>query len=189
MGKKPLNEKQIRTLRKLTARKPLHSLLLNLSVDLMLRASDLLKLRVSDVMHADRTVKDSIQVKQKKTGKKTIEIPLSENSKKVILQHLSTKSLDQHIFTGQKSHYTGKAISTNQYQRIVKGWMTDLGVEDVSVFSSHSMRKTKASHLYSITNNVEAVRRLLGHQSVTATSSYLGVNDEDATELAKLHSI
>ena len=189
MGKKPLNEKQIKTLRKLTEGKPLHSLLLNLSVDLMLRASDLLKLKVSDVMNEDRTVKEFVQVKQKKTGKKTIEIPLSENSKKVILRHLSDKSFDRNIFVGQKSHYTGKAISTNQYQRIVKSWMSELGIEDVSSYSSHSMRKTKASHLYSVTNNVEAVRRLLGHQSITATSSYLGVSDDDATELAKLHSI
>jgi site-specific recombinase XerD len=67
--------------------------------------------------------------------------------------------------------------------------MSEIGIEDVSFYSTHSMRKTKASHLYSITNNVEAVRRLLGHQSVTATSSYLGVEDEDASELAKLHSI
>ncbi len=36
MGKKPLNESQVKTLRKLTSDSPLHSLLLNLSVDLML---------------------------------------------------------------------------------------------------------------------------------------------------------
>ena len=46
MGKKPLNEQQVKTLRKLVKDKPLHDLLLNLSVDLMLRSSDLLSLRV-----------------------------------------------------------------------------------------------------------------------------------------------
>ena len=91
-------------------------------------------------------------------------------------------------FGGQKSHYTGKAITTQQYQRIIKGWMKELGIEDVSGYSSHSMRKTKASVLYKKTSNVEAVRRLLGHQSVTATSSYLGVEDEDAAALARKFS-
>ena len=43
--KKPLNENQVKTIRKLTADNPLHNLLINLSTDLMLRASDLLKLR------------------------------------------------------------------------------------------------------------------------------------------------
>ena len=65
-------ENQIRVLQKLTSTKPLHSLLLNLSVDLMLRASDLLKLKVSDVLNEDRTVKEFVQVTQKKTGKATV---------------------------------------------------------------------------------------------------------------------
>ena len=60
-----------------------------------------------------------------------------------------------------------------------------IGTEDVSGYSSHSIRKSKASLLYSKTNNVEAVRRLLGHKSISATSSYLGVEDSDATALAK----
>jgi len=45
MGKKPLNENQVKSLRKLVKDKPLHELLLNLSVDLMLRSNDLLSLR------------------------------------------------------------------------------------------------------------------------------------------------
>lgn len=155
----------------------------------MLRASDLLKLRISDVLNEDRTVKEFVQVTQKKTKKTTIRIPLSENSKKAIREHLIYKDLDKFIFTGQKSHYTGKAIHINQYQRIVKSWMHELGIEDTSTFSTHSMRKTKATHLYKKTNNVEAVRRLLGHQSVTATSAYLGVSDEDAADLAKEYAI
>ena len=50
MGKKPLNENQVKSLRKLVSGKPLHELLLNLSVDLMLRGSDLMNLKVSDVI-------------------------------------------------------------------------------------------------------------------------------------------
>ena len=115
----------------------------------------------------------------------TIEIPLSDNSKRVIQEHLLGKDYDKFIFTGQKSHYTRKPISTNQYQRIIKSWMRMIGTEDVSGYSSHSIRKSKASVLYSKTNNVEAVRRLLGHKSISATSSYLGVEDSDATALAK----
>ena len=47
------------------------------------------------------------------------------------------------------------------------------------------MRKTKASVIYNKTKNVDAVRRLLGQSSVTATSSYLGVTDNSALELAR----
>ena len=47
------------------------------------------------------------------------------------------------------------------------------------------MRKSKATAIYEETHDVDAVRRLLGQSSVTATSAYLGVSDESALELAK----
>ena len=63
------------------------------------------------------------------------------------------------------------------------------GVEDVSEYSTHSMRKTKPSVIYDKTHNVDAVRRLLGQSSVTATSAYLGVSDNSALELARTINI
>jgi integrase len=167
MGKKPLNEQQVKTLRKILSNKPLHELLLNLSVDLMLRSSDLLSLRVKDVMNESGSVKSEVKVKQKKTGKTTLNIPLSKNSLHVIKKHLVDKEQEDYIFKGQM------------------GWMKKLGVEDVSEYSTHSMRKTKASVIYEKTHNVDAVRRLLGQSSVTATSAYLGVSDNSALELAR----
>ena len=139
MGKKPLNENQVKTLRKMVAEKPLQTLLLNLGCDLMLYAFDLLKLKVSDVMNESRTPKTEIKVKQKKTGKTTLSIPLSPNSTKVIKEFLSERQLTDFIFTGQMSHFTRKPISTQQYAKIVKKWMKSLGVEDVSQYSTHSI--------------------------------------------------
>jgi site-specific recombinase XerD len=51
------------------------------------------------------------------------------------------------------------------------------------------MRKSKASLIYEQTHDVDAVRRLLGQGSVTATSAYLGVTDNSALELAKSFNI
>ena len=172
MGKKPLNENQVKSLRKLVKDKPLHELLLNLSVDLMLRSSDLLSLRVKDVMNESGSVKTEVKVKQKKTGKTTLNIPLSKNSLDVIKKHLVDKEQDDFIFMGQMGHFMRKPICSQQYATIVKGCIGKLGVEDVSEYSTHSMRKTKPSVIYYKTHNVDAVRRLLGQSSVTATSSY-----------------
>jgi integrase len=185
MGKKPLNEQQVKTLRKIISDKPLHSLLLNLSVDLMLRSSDLLSLKVKDVINESGSIKTEVKVKQKKTGKTTLNIPLSKNSIDVIKKHLVDKEQDDFIFMGQMGHFMRKPICSQQYARIVKGWMKKLGVEDVSEYSTHSMRKTKPSVIYNKTHNVDAVRRLLGQSSVTATSSYLGVTDNSALDLAR----
>ena len=49
----------------------------------------------------------------------------------------------------------------------------------------YSQRETKPSVIYQRTKNVDAVRRLLGQSSVTATSAYLGVSDNSALELAR----
>ena len=69
MWKKPLNEKQVRSIRQLISGRPLHELLLNLSVDLMLRGSDLLNLKVSDVMLQSGKVRAEVKIPQKKTVK------------------------------------------------------------------------------------------------------------------------
>ena len=189
MGKKPLNENQVKTLRKLIEEKPLQSLLLNLGVDLMLRAQDLLQMKISSVMNESGTPKTEVKVKQKKTGKTTLSIPLSPNSTKVIKKFLSERQLTDFIFTGQMSHFTRKPISTQQYAKIVKKWMKSLGVEDVSQYSTHSIRKSKPTLIYNKTKNVDAVRRLLGQSSVTATSAYLGTSDESSLDLARTINI
>ena len=185
MGKKPLNEQQVKTLRKIVSDKPLHSLLLNLLVDLMLRSSDLLSLKVKDVINESGSIKTEVKVKQKKTGKTTLNIPLSKNSIDVIKKHLVDKEQDDFIFMGQMGHFMRKPICSQQYARIVKGWMKKLGLEDTSEYSTHSMRKTKPSVIYDRTHNVDAVRRLLGQSSITATQHYLGVSDNSALELAR----
>ena len=105
MGKKPLNQNQVKSLRQLVKDNPLHELLLNLSVDLMLRSSDLLSLKVKDVMNESGSVKTEVKVKQKKTGRTTLNIPLSKNSIETIKKHLVGKKQDDFIFMGQMGHF------------------------------------------------------------------------------------
>ena len=185
-GKRPLSERQVKSLRKLVEGNELHELLLNLGVDLMLRGGDLLRLRVSDVLTESGTVKSEVKVKQQKTKKTTLSIPLSKNSINVIKKYIVGRDMDDFVFRSQFSHFTNKPLSIFQYSRIVKKWMGEhLGLDDVSSFSTHSLRKTKSSVIYQKTQSVEIVRRLLGQSSVTATSAYLGIEDSDALEVAR----
>ena len=185
-GKRPLSERQVKSLRKLVEGNELHELLLNLSVDLMLRGGDLLRLRVSDVLTESGTVKSEVKVKQQKTKKTTLSIPLSKNSINVIKKYIVGRDMDDFVFRSQFSHFTKRPLSIFQYSRIVKKWMGEhLGLDDVSSFSTHSLRKTKSSVIYQKTQSVEIVRRLLGQSSVTATSAYLGIEDSDALEVAR----
>ncbi len=189
-GKRPLSERQVKSLRKLVEGNELHELLLNLSVDLMLRGGDLLQLRVSDVLTESGTVKSEVKIKQQKTNNTTLSIPLSKNSINVIKKYIVGRDMDDFVFRSQFSHFTNKPLSIFQYSRIVKKWMGEhLGLDDVSSFSTHSLRKTKSSVIYQKTQSVEIVRRLLGQSSVTATSAYLGIEDSDALEVARTINI
>ena len=95
------------------------------------------------------------------------------------------RDLDSWIFVGNKSHYTKSPITQKQYSRIVKKWMSSLGVENVNDYSTHSLRKTKPAEIFKQTQNVEVCRRLLGHSDISATSAYLGIQDSDAILVAK----
>jgi site-specific recombinase XerD len=75
-------------------------------------------------------------------------------------------------------------ITTHQYARIVKKWITSIGL-DPSVYATHSMRRSKATLIYKKTKNLRAVQLLLGHTNMSSTVRYLGVEVEDALEIAE----
>ena len=75
-------------------------------------------------------------------------------------------------------------ISTRQYERLVRDWVTAIGLEP-SGYGRHSLRRTKAAEIYRKTGNLRAVQLLLGHTKVDSTVRYLGVELEDALSIAE----
>ena len=53
------------------------------------------------------------------------------------------------------------------------------------MFGTHSLRRTKATLIYSRTGNLRAVQLLLGHTKVENTVGYLGIELDDALEIAE----
>jgi integrase len=53
------------------------------------------------------------------------------------------------------------------------------------MFATHSMRRTKATLIYRRTGNLRAVQLLLGHTRIESTVRYLGVEVDDALEIAE----
>lgn len=75
-------------------------------------------------------------------------------------------------------------MSTRQYARIVKRWVTTIGL-DVSAYGTPSMRRTKPALIYKQTKNLRAVQLLLGHTKLESTVRYLGIDEDDALEMAE----
>ena len=75
-------------------------------------------------------------------------------------------------------------IGTRQYARVLHGWIQEIGLDPIG-FGTHSMRRTKASLIYRRTKNLRAVQLLLGHSKLESTVRYLGIDVDDAIELAE----
>ena len=101
-------------MRQLVEVNELHELFLNLRVDLMLRASDLLNLKVSDVLNESDWVRKEVRLKMKKTKKATLNVPLSKNIISVIKKYQLERKREDFIFWPTHYHYKRKPLSTYQ---------------------------------------------------------------------------
>lgn len=75
-------------------------------------------------------------------------------------------------------------LSTRQYARIVNAWLEEIGLDSAN-YGTHTMRRTKVSLIYKRTKNLRAIQLLLGHTKLDSTVRYLGIEVDDALELAE----
>jgi len=75
-------------------------------------------------------------------------------------------------------------LSTRQYSRIVHSWVRQLGLDKAS-YGTHTLRRTKATLIYRRTKNLRAIQLLLGHTKLESTVRYLGIEVNDALEIAE----
>ncbi|MEO1775027.1 MAG: tyrosine-type recombinase/integrase [Pseudomonadota bacterium] len=156
--------------------------LFNTAIDSKLRGCDLVRLKVADVCAAGQ-VKERTSILQSKT-QKSVRFELTEGTRKSIKHWL-----EHPIMIGQKHLWPGRFheplhISTRQYARLVRDWVTSIGLEP-SAYGTHSMRRTKVAQIYRKTCNLRAVQLLLGHTKMDSTVRYLGVELEDALAISE----
>jgi len=157
----------------------------NTGVDTMLRASDLLKLRVIDVADHNGDTIEEFSIRQKKT-KNTQVVALSHNSRDALKSWISSsnKTSEDFLFTSVGNRNNGGPLSRNQYANLVKKWASHARL-DPKRHSTHSMRRSKSAAVYQATHNLRACQHLLGHKSIASTASYLAVDQREALDLAK----
>ena len=88
----------------------------------------------------------------------------------------------QWLFAGRAGEDTH--LTTRQYARLLGDWLESIGL-DRAMYGTHSIRRTKATLIYKRTGNLRAVQLLLGHTKIESTVRYLGVDVEDALNLAE----
>ena len=143
------------------------------AIDAMLRAPDLLGLRVKDVRKRNRVMRDTIDLAMDHGGQ-SLRCTLSNPTMNVLEAwiELSAKKLGDYLFT-RRGARGPEPISPRQLSRLVKTWAEDAGL-DVSLYGLESLRRTRSMYILNRTGNMEAVRVLLGLRDIVSTARYLG---------------
>ncbi len=141
-----------------------------------------MNLRVGDVAHGGRVVARAAVV-QRKTDQ-PVRFELTEQTRDAVHNWIATADLrsEQFLFPSRLSK--SPHLSTRQYSRIVKRWAALIGL-DPENYGTHSLRRSKATLIYRRTNNLRAVQLLLGHTKLESTVRYLGIEVDDALEMAE----
>jgi integrase len=156
--------------------------LFNLAIDSKLRACDVVAIRVDDVAPNGYAV-DRATVRQRKTGR-PVRFELTDQTRQSLDEYLrlTGRRPGQLLFPGSRDPSRG--LTTRQYARLVGEWVAGIGL-DASKFGTHSLRRTKAVLIYRRTGNLRAVQLLLGHTKIESTVRYLGIEVDDAIEIAE----
>jgi integrase len=156
--------------------------LFNLAIDSKLRTCDLTKLKVSDVAQSGR-VGNRAMIMQQKT-KTPVQFEIMEQTRDSIAKWIEYSGLRASDFLFPSPVKQACHLSTRQYARIVKNWIESIGL-DPAAYGTHTLRRTKASLIYRRTKNLRAVQLLLGHTKLESTVRYLGIEADDALEMAE----
>ena len=182
--KAPLKLKDIWAIRvRLQLSKRIRDLaLFNLAIDSKLRGCDLVRLTVKDVTHGTNVAARAIVVQQKTHRPVQFEITTQTRESLEKWIQVTKMNMDDFLFPSRVDR--SAHISTRQYARIVHRWVSEIGL-DTTNYGTHTMRRIKVSIIYRRTKNLRAVQLLLGHSKLESTVRYLGIEVDDALEIAE----
>jgi integrase len=139
-----------------------------------LRVSDVVKLKVSDVVGKDGRIKKRVTITEQKTHKKK-EFKITKQLRKILKIYIThLKSADE-IFLfpsakAKKGHLTRQSV-----YNIINRAGASLGME----ISCHSLRKTFGYTLWENGIKLETIQKIFNHSSVKITMRYIGLDDDE----------
>ena len=156
--------------------------LFNLAIDSKLRGCDLVALRVDDIAPNGYAL-DRATIRQKKTGR-PVQFEITEQARQAVDTYLKVEGaeLGAYMFAGRGDAHGH--LTARQYARLLGQWLASIGLDPLK-YGTHSLRRTKATLIYRRTGNLRAVQLLLGHSKIESTVRYLGIEIDDAIEIAE----
>ena len=171
--------KQIETMKKLLKQQSLRDFcLFVVGVNSGLRISDLLKLRICDVIENGK-LKDRITLREKKTNKFK-DFPLSEKTKQALKEYLKTRdySNNEPLFISRKNK--GFLLRQQAY-KIINSVAKSVGIKEK--IGTHTLRKTFGYHAYNNGYDITLIQKLFNHSSPSVTLRYIGITQEELDDV------
>ena len=145
-----------------------NNLMFRLLLDTGIRISELLSLKLSNININDH----SILITETKTKVERI-VFYTEATSNLMNKYLIKENIQDYIFIDLK---TRTPLKLDRIQKICQNLQKSLNIHD-SV-SPHKWRHTFATNFINHNGNLEVLRTLLGHSSITTTQRYLHVNTQ-----------
>ncbi|BBM86842.1 site-specific integrase [Candidatus Uabimicrobium amorphum] len=146
-----------------------------LGINSGLRISDLLKLRILDVVDGKK-IKERICIREKKTGKNK-EFPIGTNAKRAIVDYLKTRveySPNEPLFISRKNK---RHLGRWQAYKIINDAAKAVGIKEK--IGTHSLKKTFGYHAYKEGKDITLIQKLFNHSAPSVTLAYIGITQED----------
>lgn len=156
--------------------------LLNLAIDSKLRVCDLLALRVSDIIQGNSVLPRAIFIQQK--TQRPVQFEITEQTRSALAAWIEQAHLSGARYLFPSRMTTSPHLSTRQYARIVDACVKSIGL-DSAAYRTHTMRRTKVTLVYRRAKTLRAVQLLWRHTKLESTVRYLGIEVDDALEIAK----
>lgn len=177
----------------LKAQSTRNELLFILGINVGLRISDILKLKVQDLIKtiSSKMPKEYVILTETKTGK-TKKFYLGDIVKKVIVNYIKENpelELDNYVFISRKGD--NKPITRQQAYRILNNAAESLGLVErdangtiiVGEIGTHTLRKTFGYHAYKSGITIELLMDLFNHSSKSQTLRYIGITEDQKKDV------
>jgi integrase len=156
--------------------------LFNLAIDSKLRGCALIKLHLGDIALANRLLPRATIMQQK--TRHPVQFDITEQTRTSIAAGIDKAHLSAKDYLFPSRVMDGCHITTRQYARIIASWVESIGL-DRAAYGTHTMRRKKATLIYRQTKNLRAVQLVLGHTKLESTVRYLGIEVDDALDIAE----
>jgi len=187
MKVKPIPAEYVKRIKDWTRANPRNYALFVIGINTGLRASDLVRLRLSDFWNG--RFKHYLIIKQHKTGR-NVKIAINQPVVEAVsLWRGDNPNAPPHahlFYTTKRGHGRNyeKPITPDHVGRLVRQWCWWVGLRDGS-YGAHSLRKTRGRAIYEYAAKSLGVAdawlvaaNVLGHKDPKVTKAYIDITDE-----------